>query len=98
MKLQPMFKSTFASARAPSGFLQRTCACGCTPGSSGECECRKKKLQRNARNSELEARNDSIVPPIISEVLRSPGRLVDAKAREFMERQFGHDFSEVRVH
>lgn len=32
-------------SRAPSGVLRRKCACGGTPGPSGECaECRKKRL------------------------------------------------------
>ena len=99
MKAQPIFKSSLASTRVPSGILQRKCACGHMPGSSGECEeCRKKQLQRKARNSELETRNDSIVPPIVHEVLRSPGQSLDATMRAFMEPRFGHDFSHVRVH
>jgi hypothetical protein len=38
------------------------------------------------------------VPPIVHDVLRSPGQPLDAGAREFMEPRFGHDFSRVRVH
>jgi hypothetical protein len=38
------------------------------------------------------------VPPIVDEVLRSPGRPLDAATRAFMEPRFGHDFSQVRVH
>lgn len=38
------------------------------------------------------------VPPIAREVLRSPGRRLDAPTRGFMEPRFGHDFSRVRVH
>lgn len=37
-------------------------------------------------------------PPIVHEVLRSPGHALDASARSFMEPRFGHDFSKVRVH
>jgi hypothetical protein len=37
-------------------------------------------------------------PPIVEEVLRSPGRALDAATRGFMESRFGHDFSRVRVH
>ncbi|MGD8405173.1 MAG: DUF4157 domain-containing protein [Anaerolineales bacterium] len=40
----------------------------------------------------------SEVPPIVHEVLRSPGRPLDGKTRAFMEPRFGHDFSGVRVH
>ena len=38
------------------------------------------------------------VPPVVHNVLRSPGRPLDAGTRSFMEPRFGHDFSGVRVH
>jgi hypothetical protein len=38
------------------------------------------------------------VPPIVHEVLRSPGQPLDAQARAFFEPRFGHDFSTVRIH
>jgi len=79
--------------------LQRKCACGGTPGPSGECdECRKKRLQRKSKTSELKIQNDSLAPPIVHEVLRSPGQALDQATRTFMEPRFGHDFSAVRVH
>lgn len=37
-------------------------------------------------------------PPIVHDVLRSPGQPLDAGARSFMEPRFGRDFSGVRVH
>lgn len=37
-------------------------------------------------------------PPIVHEVLASPGRPLDAAIRATMESRFGHDFSQVRVH
>jgi Domain of unknown function (DUF4157) len=37
-------------------------------------------------------------PPIVHDVLRSPGQPLDAATRAFMEPRFGHDFSGVRVH
>lgn len=37
-------------------------------------------------------------PPIVHEVLRSPGQPLDAGAQAFMSSRFGHDFSGVRVH
>lgn len=39
-----------------------------------------------------------MAPPLIHEVLRSPGQPLDAKTRAFMEPRFGHDFSKVRIH
>lgn len=40
----------------------------------------------------------STVPPIVHEVLRSPGEMLDTETRAFFEPRFGHDFSRVRVH
>lgn len=37
-------------------------------------------------------------PPIIYDVLRSPGKPLDNEIRTFMEPRFGHDFSRVRIH
>jgi hypothetical protein len=91
--------SPLVMMHAGSELLQRKCACGGTPGPTGECEaCRKKRLQRKNRSSELGPRNGSSVPPIVHEVMRAPGQPLDAGTREFMEPRFGHDFSRVRVH
>jgi hypothetical protein len=40
----------------------------------------------------------AFVPPIVHEVLRSPGQPLDPAARVCLEPRFGHDFSRVRVH
>ena len=79
------------------GLLQRKCACGGTPGLDGECaECRQKRLRRQRHpTSQPEA---AALPPIVHEVLRSPGRSLDPQVQSFMEPRFGHDFSRVRVH
>ena len=78
--------------------LQRKCACGGTPGPSGECEaCRKKRLQRKS-NAGVEPQSGSVVPSIVHEVLGSPGQPLDSATRAFMEPRFGYDFSRVRVH
>ncbi|MDQ5838620.1 MAG: DUF4157 domain-containing protein, partial [Acidobacteriota bacterium] len=37
-------------------------------------------------------------PPVVHEVLGSPGQPLDPRARTFFEARFGHDFSHVRVH
>ena len=56
---------------------------------------KKGVLQRAAVNQTLAAHQ---VPPIVHEVLRSPGQPLDAETRAFMEPRFGHDFSGVQVH
>jgi hypothetical protein len=38
------------------------------------------------------------VPATAIQVLRSPGQPLDSATRSFMERRFGHDFSQIRVH
>jgi Domain of unknown function (DUF4157) len=96
-------KSTRTPSFAPvhAGLLQRKCACGGTPGPTGECEaCRKKRLslQRRTLNSEHETQSPAEVPAIVHDVLRSPGQPLNADTRAFMEPRFGHDFSQVRVH
>ncbi len=81
-------KASFAPVR--SGLLQR-----CT--ATTECDdCRNKRLglQRSSTNQAEPAS----VPPIVHEVLRSPGQPLDTATRAFMEPRFGHDFSNVRVH
>jgi hypothetical protein len=94
---------SFTPIRGP--MLQRKCACGGTPGPTGECEgCRRKKLQRHSNNLTAgSAINQSLstawpVPPIVHEVLRSSGQPLDVTTRSFMESRFGYDFSRVRVH
>jgi outer membrane protein OmpA-like peptidoglycan-associated protein len=85
--------------------LQRKCACGGTPGRADKCEaCRKKKLQSRLGNPSAPSSNNDLlssipgVPPIVHEVLRSPGQPLDPATRAFFEPRFGHDFGNVRVH
>jgi hypothetical protein len=55
---------------------------------------RENKLPRRATDhSHVES-----APPIVHEVLRSPGAPLDVGTRAFMEARFGYDFGQVRVH
>lgn len=89
--------STPAVTSAPARVLQRQCDCG-EHTNGGECEsCREEHggtLQRAAINSNP----IGSVPPVVHEVLRSPGQPLDPATRAFFEPRFGHDFSGVRVH
>src|SRR6516225_4346144 len=79
------------------GLLQRKCACGGTPRVAGECEeCRKKRLQQK-RNAGPESEASSEVPPIVHQVLGTPGQPLDPTTRAFMEPRFGCDFSHVQA-
>jgi Domain of unknown function (DUF4157) len=89
-------KPSFSPFR--SNLLQRKCACGGTPGLDGECaECRRKRLLGSERNL-LDQADQSIAPPIVQEVLRSPGRPLDARTNASMKAHLGHDFSQVRIY
>jgi hypothetical protein len=82
---------------APSGLLQRACACGGTPGPTGECAaCRKKRLGALQRSATAAA--PVTVPPVVKDVLNSPGQPLDPATRTFMEPRLGHDFGQVCVH
>ncbi len=77
--------------------LQRKCACGGTPGVDGECEeCRAKRL--SLQRATASPSPTTSVPPIVHDVLNSPGQPLDARTRATMEPRFGHNFSNVRVH
>jgi hypothetical protein len=97
---QPQKATTPTFTPVRCGLLQRKRACGGTPDMTGECEGGSKNwlLQRATRNSEAETRKADSIPPIVDEVLRSPGPPLDPTTRAFMESRFGHDFSQVRVH
>jgi len=89
-----------ASTAMPSRgkLLQRKCACGGQASQSEtECDdCKKKTLQKKSAGPA--AASSSVAPPIVHEVLNSPGQPLDAASRQFFEPRFGHDFSRVRVH
>ena len=85
-----------SGARPTSRLLQRKCACGGAAGLTGRCEaCEHKRL---VRPSAFAATRNASAPPIVHDVLRSPGQELDWGTRNFMESRFGHDFSRVRIH
>src|ERR1041384_3153242 len=86
----------------PSRLLQRKCDCGQHTIGGSECNgCSRKRrtsLQRSAISGIRENDRDNVVPPIVHEVLNSPGQPLDAPTRAFMQPLFGHDFARVRIH
>jgi hypothetical protein len=87
-------QGTARQASVPGLVLRRKCACGGSKSGEAECEECKKKLQRRSAGPAA----PSIAPPIVHEVLRSPGQPLDHETRSYFEPRFGHDFSKVRVH
>jgi hypothetical protein len=91
-------RDTGASTRMapPSRLLHRKCACDGAPSVEGTCEeCRRKPLQRK---SVERRRPEGALPPLVDNVLATPGSPLDRRTRAFMEPRFGHDFGDVRVH
>lgn len=84
MKPQPNLRQN-----SPNPRLARKCTKNCP------LEEDKPLLQRRA-STPTAAANEA--PPIVHEVLRSPGQPLDESTRSFMEPRFNQDFSHVRVH
>jgi Domain of unknown function (DUF4157) len=78
---------------ACTGMLQRygdgTCGCGFEETHEEDL------LQRSP--SEASA-GPALAPPIVRDVLASPGRPLEPATRASMERSLGHDFGSVRIH
>lgn len=78
--------------------LQRKCAC------EGTCaDCQKEQSGEEHQRLQLKpvgtsGAGQTEAPPIVHDVLRSPGQPLDAATLAFMEPRVGHDFSRVRVH
>ena len=69
--------------------VQRACDCG------GTCdECSRVQTMHTGSDHAHEA----TAPPVVDEVLHSPGEPLEPNTRAFMEDRFSHDFSDVRVH
>ena len=84
--------------RMPEPRLQRACACGgeCTGCQAEEPSPEGRRLLTKRAGSGDPGHAEA--PPIVHEVLRSPGRPLDPDASLFFEPRLGHDFAGVRVH
>ncbi len=86
--------------------VQRNCSCGgtCTKCSAEKAEEEHGTLLRSPEVPQISTKGPSpagsrmVAPPIVHEVLNSPGQPLDSATRAFMEPRFGHDFSSVRLH
>jgi len=99
MTLQNTVKTTsipaLVTTPARNGLLQRTCLSRGTLDDERKDGLEKRmSLQRRS----IDGTGQAAIPPIVHEVLRSPGQPLEDGTREFMEPRFGHDFSRVRVH
>lgn len=88
--------ATPAITAAPAVLLQRTCDCGQHALGREECDgCKKKKLTLHRRT--MNSFSPRSMPPIVHEVLRSPGQPLDTATRSFMEPRFGDGISEAAL-
>lgn len=84
--------------RTPEPQLQRACPCG---GGGPRCHTEQPGREHESLQTKHVQASDTgqiAAPPIVHEVLRSPGQPLDPATRAFMEPRFGHDLSRVRVH
>ncbi len=80
--------------------LQR-CSCGGSHTGGGKCAaCQAAEVRGLAalQRSESTEGGAGVAPPIVHEVLASPGQPLDAGTRAFFEPRFGRSFDDVRVH
>jgi hypothetical protein len=90
--------STGASSSEPT--MQRQ-----TPRKPGRLPADAKYPPKLAKGDETLSRKESGcgssptgIPPLVHDVVNSPGEPLDAMTQNFFEARFGHDFSRVRVH
>ena len=82
-------KEPAAGVSADGGFeLQRKPHCAC----DGGCP----QCQRYSSSASAQSSPDA--PPVVHDVVRSPGEPLDSATRALMEPQFGQDFGRVRTH
>jgi hypothetical protein len=102
MQSQSHDKSAAATGSVAQRALQRQCDCGQHTFGGGECSScsgeREGRLKPSASSHNSVNGYGNEVPPIVHEVLRSPGQPLAPDMRAFFEPRFGHDFSRVRVH
>ena len=87
------------SPALPSGpILRRKCPCASSSGADECDECKKKTGAGLQRRQAGPDQGLATAPPIVHDVLRSPGQPLDPVTRSFAESRLGHDLSRVRVH
>jgi Domain of unknown function (DUF4157) len=79
---------------------QRVCACGggCSPCQTEQPIHEPERVQTTTRRVHASETGQIAAPPVVRDVLRSPGQPLDPAARDFMEQRFGHDFGRVLIH
>jgi len=79
------------------GVLQRECSCGGPASGNGCASCASARAPDLLRSA-IDPDASDVVPPIVHEVLRSPGRSMDSGVRALMENRFVAHLSPVSAH
>ena len=89
----PMINRAISLRSSPTA--KTSCGCNGETGALPCAECAaRQRVQRSMDTNPIgESATDSVDP-----VLRSPGRPLDQGPRQAMERQFGRDLGQVRIH
>lgn len=93
-----MAEQVMRTPESPESQLHRARPCG---GGSPRCQGQQPGPNHDGfqtKRVQANVTGQIAAPPIVHEVLRSPGQPLDPATRAFMEPRFGHDFSRVRVH
>jgi hypothetical protein len=61
-------------------------------------DCKKKKKEKELQRDPAGPAESAYAPPIVHQVLNTPGEALGGSTRTFFEQRFGFDFSGVRVH
>lgn len=95
--LQPQTTLSSGFTPARTGLLQRRCACGGTPGPSGECaECRRRRQALQSRSANQPAASLSSL--FEHNVLLSPSEQPESTVHDFRGSRLGHDFGQINVY
>jgi hypothetical protein len=89
----------------PNSTVKRKCSCGgsCETCKGEQSDDEHGKVLRKSAAPQISAVGSSVLakgsaPPIVHEVLRSPGQPLDAATRGFFEPRIGQNLNHVRVH
>ncbi len=91
-RARPRPAPTTTSTPAGARLLRRRCACGGSPGLDGECAACRARQARSRTRGAL-----PIAPPLVHEVLRSPGQPLDPATRAAMEARFDRSLGRAPV-
>ena len=88
-----------AATPSPAQTIRRKCSCESSTKPCPKCGDEKQKyLRRDPVSAASHGVTHAEAPPIVHEVLRSPGQPLDGASRSVMESRFGYDLGHIRIH